>query len=216
MIRSNDPIKELLRDLLDRGLTFEEDILCVVDGSRGLRKAGDSARPGTPQGHRRGVWPVGRGSTLPVAQARKRDQLPAEGRPEDRRPTRRNGEGSSNGLTRSRPTRRPKNEAAKERLTGLYAELEQINRKADNSLMEGLEETLTLHRLGLFEELGRSLKTTNCIENLNEQVEGYTGSVKRWHHSPQRHRWMALRSWRPSRECADSPATRPFQNSNKH
>lgn len=37
--------------------------------------------------------------------------------------------------------------------------------------MEGLEETLTLHRLGLFEELGRSLKTTNCIENLNGQVE---------------------------------------------
>ena len=45
MIRSNDPIKELLRDLLDRGLTFEEGILCVVDGSRGLRKAGNSARP---------------------------------------------------------------------------------------------------------------------------------------------------------------------------
>jgi len=41
MIRSNDPIKELLRDLLDRGLTFEEGILCVVDGSRGLRKAID-------------------------------------------------------------------------------------------------------------------------------------------------------------------------------
>ncbi|CBH23629.1 transposase [Salinibacter ruber M8] len=58
--------------------------------------------------------------------------------------------------------------------------------------MEGLEETLTLHRLGLFEELGRSLKTTNCIESLNEQVESYTDNVKRWHHSPQRHQWMAL------------------------
>ena len=58
--------------------------------------------------------------------------------------------------------------------------------------MEGLEETLTLHRLGLFEELGRSVKTTNCIENLNEQVEGYTGNAKRWPHPPQRHRWMAL------------------------
>ncbi|WP_259088711.1 transposase [Salinibacter ruber] len=78
----------------------------------------------------------------------------------------------------------PTYEAAKERLTGLHAELEQINRKAANSLMEGLEETLTLHRLGLFEELGRSLKTTNCIENLNEQVESYTGNVKRWHHMP--------------------------------
>ena len=86
----------------------------------------------------------------------------------------------------------PTYQAAKERLTGLHAELEQINRKAARSLREGLEETLTLHRLGLFEELGRSLKTTNCIESLNGQVEDYTGNVKRWHHSPQRHRWMAL------------------------
>lgn len=72
----------------------------------------------------------------------------------------------------------PTYEAAKERLTGLRAELEQINRKAANSLMEGLEETLTLHRLGLFEELGRSLKNLGCIENLNEKVEGYTDNVK--------------------------------------
>ena len=40
-----EPIKEMLRDLLDRGLSFEEGVLCVIDGSRGLRKAGDSARP---------------------------------------------------------------------------------------------------------------------------------------------------------------------------
>jgi transposase-like protein len=86
----------------------------------------------------------------------------------------------------------PSYEAAKERLLELRAELEQINRRAARSLMEGLEETLTLHRLGLFEELGRSLKTTNCIENLNGQVERRIGNVKRWHHSPQRHRWMAL------------------------
>jgi antibiotic biosynthesis monooxygenase (ABM) superfamily enzyme len=52
---------------------------------------------------------------------------------------------------------------------------------------------LTLHRLGLFEELGRSLKTTNCIENLNGQVDRYLGNVKRWHHSPQRHRWIEIR-----------------------
>jgi len=58
--------------------------------------------------------------------------------------------------------------------------------------MEGLEETLTLQRLGLFEEVGRSLKTTTRIENLNGQVKRYLGKVKRWHHSPQRHRWMAL------------------------
>jgi hypothetical protein len=48
-------------------------------------------------------------------------------------------------------------EAAKERLTDLHAELQQINRRAARSLQEGLEETLTLHRLGLFDELGKSL-----------------------------------------------------------
>ena len=35
----SEPIKELLRDLIDRGLAFDEGILCVIDGSRGLRKA---------------------------------------------------------------------------------------------------------------------------------------------------------------------------------
>ena len=75
---------------------------------------------------------------------------------------------------------------------GLHAELEQINRKAAASLREGLEETLTLHRLGLFEELGRNLKTTNGIENLMGRVFQRIGKVKRWHHSPQRHQWIAL------------------------
>ena len=44
----------------------------------------------------------------------------------------------------------PTYEAAKEGLLELHADLEQINRKAAASLREGLEETLTLHRLGLF------------------------------------------------------------------
>ncbi|WP_423824359.1 transposase [Salinibacter ruber] len=83
-------------------------------------------------------------------------------------------------------------EAARERLADLHAELQQINRQAARSLQEGLEETLTLHRLGLFDELGRSLKTTNCIESLMGDVGEYIDGVKRWHHSPQRHQWTAL------------------------
>ena len=67
-----------------------------------------------------------------------------------------------------------------------------MNRSAARSLQEGLEETLTLHRLEVFEEVGRSLKTTNSIENLNSLVEDYIGNVKRWHHSEQRARWFAL------------------------
>jgi transposase-like protein len=165
----HEPIKELLRELINRGLTFEEGILCVIDGSRGLRKAvgevfGECVEIQRCQWHKRKNVV----SYLPKADQKKwRGKL-------------------------QRAYEEPTYEAAKERLTSLHAELQQINRKAARSLMEGLEETLTLHRLGVFEELGRSLKTTNCIESLNEKVEGYTSNVKRWHHSPQRHRWMAL------------------------
>ena len=42
-----------------------------------------------------------------------------------------------------------------------------INLSTVASLDEGLEETLTLHGLGLFPMLGVSLKTTNCLESLN-------------------------------------------------
>ena len=55
-----------------------------------------------------------------------------------------------------------------------------------------MEQTLTLHRLGVFEQVGRTLKSTNAIENLNSLVEDYIGRVKRWHHSKQRARWFAL------------------------
>jgi hypothetical protein len=55
---------------------------------------------------------------------------------------------------------------------------------------EGFEETLTLHRLGLFKELGVSFKTTNLIENVNSMLAYHTGRVKRWHTSDQRQRWV--------------------------
>ena len=165
----SEPIKELFRDLIARGLSFEDGLLCIVDDGKGLRKAiGDI---------------FGRRARVQRCQWHKRENivsyLPKADQPAWRKKL-------------QRAYQEPTCEAAKRRLTELYDELQQINRKAAKSLMEGLEETLTLHRLGLFEELGRSLKTTNCIENLNGQVERYLGNVKRWHHSPQRHRWMAL------------------------
>lgn len=74
----------------------------------------------------------------------------------------------------------------------LHQELVGLNRSAANSLVEGLEETLTLHRLGVFVELGKSLKTTNCIENLNSRLGQYLSRVKYWQTSDQRCRWVAL------------------------
>ena len=59
-------------------------------------------------------------------------------------------------------------------------------------MMEGFEETLTLHRLGVFEELSKSLKTSNPIESLNSQLDKYVRRVKHWMHSDQRQRWVAM------------------------
>ena len=42
----------------------------------------------------------------------------------------------------------------------MRAELDELNQSAVASLDEGFEETLTLHRLGVFPLVGRSLKTT--------------------------------------------------------
>ena len=56
---------------------------------------------------------------------------------------------------------------------------------------EGFKETLTLHRLGLFKELGRSFKMTNCIENLNSLIGNRTGKVDCWRNSEHKHRWLA-------------------------
>jgi hypothetical protein len=74
---------------------------------------------------------------------------------------------------------------------GLSWRLRLLNASAVTSLDEGFEETLTLHRLGLFGSLGISLKTTNCIESLNAQLGAYTAKVDRWRNSEQKHRWVA-------------------------
>jgi hypothetical protein len=43
----------------------------------------------------------------------------------------------------------------------------------------------------LFGQLGRSFKTTNCLESVNGQVEARVAKVDHWKNSSQRHRWMA-------------------------
>ncbi|OQY73684.1 MAG: hypothetical protein B6D44_06655, partial [Ignavibacteriales bacterium UTCHB2] len=86
----------------------------------------------------------------------------------------------------------PDYKTASSKLKEIITELLKINRSAARSLEEGLEETLTLQRLGLVEQLGRSFTTTNLIENLNSQLKKYLGRVKRWMNSEMRSRWMAV------------------------
>ena len=75
---------------------------------------------------------------------------------------------------------RPTYEEAKRDLKAMRAELDELNQSAVASLDEGFEETLTLHRLGVFPLVGRSLKTTNVLESLNAQDEQRCGRVDRW------------------------------------
>ena len=73
----------------------------------------------------------------------------------------------------------------------LKPELELMNQSALRSLEEGMEETLTLHRLGMMSTLSQSFRTTNCIENVNSLLQQLTHNVRRWTNSSQRHRWVA-------------------------
>jgi len=73
----------------------------------------------------------------------------------------------------------------------LQRDLEARNQSAASSLAEGLEETLTLHRLGMFAVLGVSFKTTNCLESINALVEERCAKVDWWTNSSQRQRWLA-------------------------
>ena len=79
---------------------------------------------------------------------------------------------------------------AKAALNALRPSLALMNESAQRSLEEGLEETLTLHRLGLMPQLKLSFRTTNCIESLNSMVGQLGRNVKRWNNSNQRYRWL--------------------------
>ncbi len=79
---------------------------------------------------------------------------------------------------------------AKQKLDALCDTLDKEGEgMAANSLREGLEETLTLQKLGVVEQLGRSFQTTNIIESINSDLEA---NLKRWVNSSQYHRWIAM------------------------
>lgn len=68
-----------------------------------------------------------------------------------------------------------------------------LNRRAAaaNSLLEGQQELLTLHCLGITGALRKSLCTTNCIESVFSAARYYTRNVKRWRGEDQMSRWVA-------------------------
>jgi putative transposase len=67
--------------------------------------------------------------------------------------------------------------------------LQRLNPDAAASLREGMEETLTVVRLGVPELLRRTLATTNPIESAFSVAENVTSRVKRWRDGDMRKRW---------------------------
>jgi len=67
--------------------------------------------------------------------------------------------------------------------------LERLNPSAAASLKEGLEETLTVHTLGIADLLRKTLCTTNPIESCFSVTRTVTGRVKRWRGGDMVQRW---------------------------
>ena len=80
---------------------------------------------------------------------------------------------------------------AQRRLEQLAAGLSETHPGAAASLREGLEETLTLQRLGVSGALYRTLRSTNAIENLNGLVGHFVRHVRRWRNGRMLVRWIA-------------------------
>jgi len=83
-------------------------------------------------------------------------------------------------------------EKGKELLLSLSKYVGTINSDAAASVREGLEETLTIRKLGVAPLLARTLRTTNPIESLNSMLETFSARVKRWQGGSMRKRWLAV------------------------
>lgn len=161
-------IAQLLGSLVDRGLKYEDGLLVVIDGSKGIFKAVKKV--------------FDKYAIIQRCQWHKRENVLSY-LPEEK---------ANNYRKRmNKAYRQESYDEAKSELKVVLDDLKIDNMGASRSLQEGLEETLTLHRLGLYENFGRSFATTNAIENLNSQIEKYLRKVKHWKTSSQRYRWVA-------------------------
>ncbi|MBM3466026.1 MAG: hypothetical protein FJX76_28390 [Armatimonadetes bacterium] len=159
--------QSLLSNLQSRGLRTDRSLLVILDGSKALRKAvremfGDRALVQRCQVHKlRNVL----------------DHLPDRQRPWVKAILQRAYE-SANVATATRLLR------------DLATRLERDHPSAAESVREGLEETLTVLRLGLSEALRRSLSTTNAAESLISRTRNVKRNVKRWRGGQMVLRWV--------------------------
>jgi transposase-like protein len=156
----------LLEDLQERSLDTKKPTLVVLDGSNALHAAVKR------------VW--GKNAVIQRCQVHKKRNIKAHV-PEKHWPE----------LERrlSGAYQETDYETAKRSLEGTATWLARINPDAASSLREGLEETLTVVRLGVPGVLRRSLATTNPIESALSVTRRVTARVTRWRDGDMRKRW---------------------------
>ena len=156
----------LLEDMARRGMNTGKDYLFVLDGSKALRSAvskmfgSDAAVQRCQQHKRRNVL----------------DHLPKEHQ-------------HAIDARISAAYKMADYDNAKKSLELTVKYLEKLNPSAAASLKEGLEETLTIHKIGITGLLRKTLSTTNPIESCFSVTKTITGRVKRWRGDDMVQRW---------------------------
>lgn len=156
----------LLEDIARRGLNTMKDYLFILDGSKALRSAiskmfGSKVEVQRCQQHkRRNVL----------------DHLPEEHQ-------------HAIDARISAAYKMAYYDDAKKSLELTVRYLERLNPSAAASLKEGLEETLSIHKLEITGLLRKTLSTTNPIESCFSVVKTITGRVKRWSGNDMVQRW---------------------------
>jgi putative transposase len=160
--------RTLLADLVDRGLDPEQAILFVIDGGKALRRA---------------IKDVFGEHALVHRCHRHKERNVTDLLPERERPMI---------LARIRGAWSLTNpDLAKQRLELLASDLDRTWPDAAGSLREGLDDTLTLTRLGIDGQLAKTLCSTNPCESMIEIVRYTQRNVKRWRDGDMRKRWTA-------------------------
>jgi transposase-like protein len=160
-------VSSLLTELVERGLDFSTPRLYILDGGKALAAA--------VRKH------AGEAGFIQRCQVHKRrnvvDHLPDEYKADVRRKMQ-----NAYAMTDYAE--------AKRALDRLHRELMDLNPSAARSLEEGMEETLTVHKLRVPEQLRRTLCCTNVIESAFSIVETVCRNVKRWRDGDHIERWV--------------------------
>jgi putative transposase len=158
----------LLANLVERGLDVDQGVLVVIDGARALRKAVRDVL----------------GVHTPVQRCVRHKERNVLGHlPERDRPLVRRRLRAAWALD--------DDDRALDHLRVLADELSRSHPGAAASLREGIEETLTVTRLGVRGRLKRTLASTNPCESMIETVRRVARNVKRWHNGDMCLRWTA-------------------------